>query len=94
MSSHAEWVAEVAAEHDALKPFAPENGKPLRFQIGDAVIFTNDAGLEFRCRVSGLYRPAEPSGLYAQGARYLVDSSAPWMPVSEASLRSDISVAR
>jgi hypothetical protein len=42
----------------------------LRFGIGDAVIYTNDAGLQFRRRVIGFYRPAEPSGLYARGARY------------------------
>ena len=68
MSSHHDYIIEITAQHDALKPFAPENGQPLRFKIGDAVIYTNDAGLQFRRRVTGLYRPAEPSGLYARRA--------------------------
>ena len=68
MSSHHDYIIEITAQHDALKPFAPENGQPLRFRIGDAVICTNDAGLQFRRRVTGLYRPAEPSGLYARRA--------------------------
>jgi hypothetical protein len=33
-------------------PFAPENGQPLRFKIGDAVIFTNEYGAQFRLRVT------------------------------------------
>lgn len=90
MSSHHEWVEEVMAEHDAHKPFAPENGQPLRFAIGDRVIYTNPAGIEFRRRITGFFhRPASPSGLYARGARYLVDSDCHWMPVAESSLRLD-----
>ena len=89
MSSHHDYIIEITAQHDELKPFAPENGQPLRFKIGDAVIYTNDAGLQFRRRVTGFYRPAEPSGLYARGARYLLNSSSPWMPVSDSSLRPD-----
>ena len=89
MSGHHDYIIEITAQHDALKPFAPENGQPLRFKIGDAVIYTNDAGLQVRCRVTGLYRPTGLSGLYARGARYLLDSSSPWMPVSESSLRPD-----
>ncbi|WP_459203489.1 hypothetical protein ACQVRV_00090 (plasmid) [Ralstonia pseudosolanacearum] len=89
MSNHHDWVEEVTAQHDAQKPFAPENGQPLRFGVGDCVIYTNPAGIEFQRRVTGFYRPASPCGLYARGARYLVDSDSPWMPVSEASLRSD-----
>ncbi|VFR19799.1 FIG00582580: hypothetical protein [plant metagenome] len=42
----------------------------MHFKIGDAVIYTNDAGLQFRRRVTGFYRPAGPSGLYALGRRY------------------------
>ena len=38
MSSHHDYIIEITAQHDALKPFAPENGQPLRFKIGDAVI--------------------------------------------------------
>jgi hypothetical protein len=41
MSSHHDYIIEITAQHDALKPFAPENGQPLRFKIGDAVIYTN-----------------------------------------------------
>ena len=26
MSSHHDYIIEITAEHDALKPFAPENG--------------------------------------------------------------------
>ena len=55
MSSHHDYIIEITAQHDALKPFAPENGQPLRFKIGDAVIYTNDAGLQFRRRVTGFY---------------------------------------
>ncbi|HGW4115855.1 TPA: hypothetical protein ACNH4I_002817 [Serratia marcescens] len=89
MSSHHDWIIEITAQHDALKPFAPENGQPLRFAIDDTVIYTNEAGLRFRLRIAGFYRPTEPSGLYALGARYLLNSSSPWMPVSESSLRPD-----
>ncbi|MCE1249801.1 MAG: hypothetical protein LWW82_03640 [Comamonadaceae bacterium] len=53
------------------------------------MIYTNEYGAQFWCRVTGFYRPAGLSGLYARGARYLLDSSAPWMPVSESSLRPD-----
>ena len=42
MSSHHDYIIEITAQHDALKPFAPENGQPLRFKIGDAVIYTNE----------------------------------------------------
>ena len=35
MSSHHDYIIEITAQHDALKPFAPENGQPLRFKIGD-----------------------------------------------------------
>ncbi len=89
MSSHHDYILEITAQHDALKPFAPENEKPLRFAIGDAVIYTNEFGAQFQRRVTGFYRPAGLSGLYARGARYLLDSSSPWMPMSESSLRPD-----
>jgi len=88
MSSHHEWAEEVTAQHDAEKPFAPENGQPLRFQVGDSVIYKNDAGIEFPLRVTGFYqRPASPDGMYARGARYLLDWDCPWFPATEASLR-------
>jgi len=38
MSSHHDYILEITAEHDAFKPFPPENGQPLRFALGDAVI--------------------------------------------------------
>ncbi|MBH8992892.1 hypothetical protein I5K20_31640, partial [Pseudomonas aeruginosa] len=28
MSSHHDYIIEITAQHDALKPFAPENGQP------------------------------------------------------------------
>ena len=34
MSNHQEWVGEVVAEHDAMKPFAPESGASLKFNVG------------------------------------------------------------
>ena len=89
MSSHHDYIIEITAQHDALKPFAPENGQPLRFAIGDAVIYTNEYGAWFCRRVTGFYKPTVPSGLYARGRRYYLDSSAPWMPVAESSLRPD-----
>ena len=60
MSSHHDYIIEITAEHDALKPFAPENGQPLRFAIGGAVIYTNEAGLQFRLSINGFYRLAGP----------------------------------
>ncbi|MBN0545410.1 hypothetical protein JTM37_36410, partial [Pseudomonas aeruginosa] len=73
----------------ALKPFAPENGQPLRFKIGDAVIYTNEYGVQFRRCVTWFYRPSGLCGHYARGARYLLNSTSPWVPVSESSLRPD-----
>ncbi|MBO0501830.1 hypothetical protein KXR69_26435 [Ralstonia holmesii] len=94
MSSHWEWAEQVTAQHDAEKPFAPENGQPLRFKVGDPVIYTNPAGLEFALRVTGFYeRPASPDGMYAKGARYLLDWECPWFPVVESCLRLDESRA-
>lgn len=87
MSSHHEWAEEVIARHDAEKPFAPENGEALRFAIGDPVIFTNDAGVSFDLTITGFYQPAGGCSLYAMGARYLVNSRTPWVPVKESSLR-------
>ena len=57
MSSHHDYIIEITAQHDALKPFAPENGQPLRFKIGDAVIYTNEYGAQFRRRVTGSTSP-------------------------------------
>jgi hypothetical protein len=87
MSSHHEWVSDVVEQHDAEKPFAPENGRPLAFKPGDAVIYTNDQGATFARTVAGYYRPEQPCSLYARGYRYLLNGSSPWMPVREASLQ-------
>lgn len=89
MSSHWEWAKKVVAQHDLEKPFAPENGAPLKFKIGDPVIFTNTYGVSFRQRITGFYQPTEPCSLYATGSRYLVDSSSPWFPVKESALQLD-----
>lgn len=90
MSSHQEWVEEITAQHDAEKPFAPENGQPLKFKIGDPVIYTNEDIGTFRLRVTGFYtRPAGPCGRYATGSRYLLDWNCPWFPAEEAQLRLD-----
>ena len=85
--SHREWRDEVIAQHDLNKPFAPENGEALKFKAGDAVIYTNSNDVTFRRRVTSLYCPDFRCSLYARGARYLIDSDSPWVPVSESSLR-------
>lgn len=84
---HHEWSEEVIRQHDAERPFAPENGTELAFQPGDEVIYTNDYGVEFRFQVTGYYRPERSCSLYAVGYRYLLNDSSPWMPVKEANLR-------
>ncbi len=90
MSSHHDWVEEITAEHDKDKPFAPENGQPLRFKVGDPVIYTNDAGFKFRRRITGFFeRTDKACGLYARGARYMLDWSTPWFPVPESRLQLD-----
>jgi len=88
MSSHWEWVENVMAEHDLTKPFAPENGQPLQFKVGDRVIYTNPAGIDFLLSITGLYlHPKSACGLYANGARYLLDWACHWYPVQESRLR-------
>ena len=57
MSSHHDWVDQTVKLHNATKPFAPENGRCLRFAVGDKVIYTNPAGLKFRFSITGHYRP-------------------------------------
>ena len=49
MGSHHDWVNQTVKLHNATKPFAPENGRCLRFAVGDKVIYTNPAGL--KCRI-------------------------------------------
>ena len=89
MSSHWEWEKETIIEHNENKPFAPENGEPLKFNIGDNVICTNDYGVEFSLKVTGYYKPEKIDSLYAVGYRYLLDWDCYWMPASEKSLRLD-----
>lgn len=86
MSSHWEWQEGVVAEHNLLKPFAPENGAPLKFGVGDTVVFTNDYGVRFKLEVTGLYQPDEPCSLYATGRRYLLSWDSPWFPAKESQL--------
>ncbi len=86
--SHHQLCEEAIAQHDLEKPFSPENGTPLKYAIGDTVIFTNDYGCEFTRRVTGYYKPSTTTSLYAVGYRYLLDTSSPWMPVKEADLRT------
>ena len=87
MSSHHDWETEIIAQHARETPFAPENGQPLKFGVGDAVIYTNDYGVSFGPRrVTGLYQPDMPSSLYATGYRYYLDKDSHWMPVKESSL--------
>lgn len=93
MSSHWAWAERVIAQHDRDKPFAPENGDALRFSVGDPVIYTNNYGVQFKQRVTGLYQPSEPCSLYATGRRYLLDTDCYWMPVAEANLELDVSRA-
>lgn len=90
MSSHWEWEKGMVAQHDLEKLFAPENGVPLKFQIGDAVVFTNEFDVCFNLRITGFYQPTFPCSLYANGHRYLVDSSSPWFPVKESSLQHNL----
>lgn len=89
MSSHWEWEKEVVAAHEANRPYAPENGQPLKFKAGDRVIFTNCYGVWFRCTVTGLYRPEKVDSLYATGRRYMLDYDCHWMPATEESLSVD-----
>ena len=87
MSSHHEWAAATIAQHDREKLFAPENGQPLKFGVGDLVIYTNDYGLSFGpYRITSLFQPVEPCSLYATGYRYHLNKSSHWMPVKESSL--------
>lgn len=90
MSSHWDWAVRVCADHDKNKPFAPENGRPLQFKVGDPVIYSNDYGVRFRFRVTRLMSPAEDALQYALGKRYFLNSSAHWMPHTEACLELDV----
>lgn len=90
MSSTWEWAEMVSSEHDEEKPFAPENGQPLKFKVGDRVIYTNDNGVKFKVRVSALYeRKRFDDAMYTTGHRYLLEWGCPWFPVAESSLEHD-----
>ncbi len=84
-----DYPPEIPAQQDGLGRSARGMGRPCSFKRGDAVIYTNEYGVQFRSCINGFYRPTEPSGLYARGMRYYLDSSAPWMPVAQSSLRPD-----
>lgn len=86
MASHYHWEAAVIKRHKMQKPFAPENGRPLQFKIGDPVVYTNDYGVMFAQKVIGLYQPGEMTSLYATGYRYYLDKVSHWMPVKEVNL--------
>jgi hypothetical protein len=87
MSSLQDWQEEVIERHDRVRPYAPENGQSLKYDIGDAVLFTNDYGAVFAQRIVGFYRPSPITSLYATGARYYLDTDCHWMPVAESSLK-------
>lgn len=89
MSSHWAWCKKVAEQHDAEKPFAPENGQPLKFRIGDKVIYTNDNGAKFNLIVTGLFQREEGEILYCTGKRYYLNWDCHWMPATESSLELD-----
>lgn len=93
MSSIWDYEKRVIAMHEAEKPFAPENGQPLKFAVGDVVAFTNEYGVMFRgLKVTGFYQPEPIDSLYATGRRYLLDWSSPWYPAKESSLQLDSEV--
>ena len=73
------------------------DGKAVKLYRGGGedlpVIYTNDYGVQFKQRVTGLYQPSEPCSLYATGRRYLLDTDCYWMPVAEANLELYVSRA-
>lgn len=84
--SHQDWENEMIENHNLQKPFAPENGNELLFNIGDDVVYTNPAGVKFNFKITGLYQPNHIDSHYALGRRYLLDWDCPWFPVEERSL--------
>ncbi len=87
MSSHWDWAKRVEEEHNASKPFAPENGQALKFKAGDKVIYTNSYGVTFHQTVTGLY--TDQDSFYHRGYRYTLDYDCYWMPVKESDLQLD-----
>jgi len=87
MSSYWAWKEELVARHDQLKPFAPENGRLLRFAVGDPVLTINGYGLILPgFKIVGFYKPKTIDSLYAAGYRYLIDWACHWFPVAEKEL--------
>lgn len=84
---HHEAMARLIKEHDKIKPFPPENGKELKFKVGDKVTYINDYGCIFEgMTITKVMSRADNEGLYCSGRRYYIDSDCPWMPVEEANL--------
>lgn len=83
-----EYAARVMQKHDEQKLFAPENGKPLKFKIGDIVTYTNDYGIRFHgLRVTGIYEcPSEPCSHYGRGGRYFLNDGTRFSPKAEDSI--------
>jgi len=86
--SHHQWRQRVIAQHQSEMPFGPENGEPLKFEVCDDVIYTNDFGVQFNRKITGLYKPDPINSLYASGYRYFLDGDAYWIPAKEYSLQS------
>lgn len=86
-TSHWDWEREQVMKHNEQKLYAPENGNELLFKLGDSVIYTNPAGVEFEFIVTGLYRPDPMTAQYAAGKRYFLNWDCPWYPVAESSLQ-------
>ncbi len=84
MSSHFEWIDEQIAKFDAEKPFAPENGEPLKFNVGDSVTFTNSYGATFNTEIVKIFEREPGSYEYAKGCRYFIPGNP--RPVEESTL--------
>lgn len=89
MSSFWDWEKKQVAAHNEKRPYAPENGSPLKFKPGDSVIYTHEYLGTCKAVVSGYYLPTAMDSFYAQGARYLLDRGAYWFPVKESELTLD-----
>ena len=88
--NHADWQKEIIEQHNAQKPFAPENGNKLLFKVGDDVIYTNENGVSFNLKIAGLYQPNPIDSLYAVGRRYLLNWPCFWFPIKECDLEFDL----
>lgn len=87
--SHHDMMKLTIEEHDRERKFAPENGQPLKFKVGDKVTFVNDFGFRRSGKtITRIMKREEDESLYCQGYRYYIDSDSPWFPVKESSLIS------